>query len=134
MTPERKAYLMEHIGREATIRHLIRWYKYELKKYKAVCNSYDLKRIGRKPFGYRVHIVRVNETKLIINTLRHELNRLKGMDRVVVPNRSQKLIYRIGEEFKVSKVGFCNCKANLTEVLHVYCPDCGRKILWDKVL
>ncbi|MBQ5673446.1 MAG: hypothetical protein IIV46_04520, partial [Phascolarctobacterium sp.] len=82
MTPERKEYLMEHNGREETIRHLIRGYKHELKKCKAVCSSYDLKRIGRKPLGYRIHIVQVNETKLIINALRHELQRLKGMDRV----------------------------------------------------
>lgn len=130
MTPKRKEYLMEHTGREATIRHLIRGYKHELKKCKAVCSSYDLKRIGRKPFGYRIHIVQVNETKLIINALRNELQRLKGMDRVVVPQKTQKVIYRIGEEFKLCKVGRCNCGADLTDVLHVYCPTCGGRILW----
>ena len=142
MTPERKEYLMEHTGREATIRDLIRGYKHELKKCKAVCSSYDLKRIGRKPLGYRIHIVQVNETKLIIQALRHELQRLKGMDRVVVPKQTKHEVLpkTTSRPAIMSKPYFvCKCGDTVGFMMGnewqkaTYCTHCGRRILWEKV-
>ena len=127
MTPERKAYWEKCSLKERTLRALINDEKCAIKALK---NNFKYP----KNYNFNVLLIMISQCKVRLSAYRHELARLKGMDRVVVPNRSQKYIYRIGEEFKVSKVGFCNCKANLTEVLHVYCPDCGRKILWDKVL
>ena len=43
MTSEREKYLAKCSKREMTLRRLIKYYKLELKKAKAVCSSYDLK-------------------------------------------------------------------------------------------
>lgn len=120
MTPEREKYIRSCNLKERIIRHLIRNSKEELKKNKAVCNSYNLKLIGRKPFGYRLHIVRIKESKLMLNAYRHELARLKGMDRVVVPKKLE----------GYTGVAECSCGC---WVLANYCPECGRRLLWEKV-
>ena len=129
MTPEREKYLAGITSRERVIRHAIRMAALSLRETKEWWTKHKTNR-PNKIRGYKKTVKR---QKLTLMACKRELAKLKGMDRVVVPNRSQKYIYRIGEEFKVSKVGFCNCKANLTEVLHAYCPKCGRKILWKKV-
>lgn len=120
VTPEREKYLAKCSKREQQIRVLIRYYKYELKKAKAVCSSYDLKKIGRKPFGYRLRIGNVKQDKVIISALYHELARLKGMDRVVAPRGCG--YYR--------QTGWCVCGTDLIHRKHNYCPRCGRRILW----
>lgn len=127
MTPKRKEYLAKCSEREKEIRMLIKYYKYELKKAKAVCSSYDLKKIGRKPFGYRVHIGTVEQCKVIISALYHELARFKGMDRVVVPRA-----VTIPPNTDL-KQGDCICGREVYDALDNYCPNCGRKILWKKV-
>lgn len=132
MTSEREKYLAKCSKREMTLRRLIKYYKLELKKAKAVCSSYDLKALGRKPFGYRIHIVAVKETKLMLQSLCHELARLKGMDRVVVPREA-------GYELTVEGyTGYCCCGNFLMEnclnkKANIHCDKCGRRILWEKV-
>lgn len=93
MTLEREKYLAKCSKMEQQIRMLIKYYKYELKKDKAVCSSYDLKGIGRKPFGYRLSIGKVKQDKTVITALRRELARLKGMDRVAVPMEQYSIYY-----------------------------------------
>lgn len=125
MTPERKEYLAKHTGREAIIRHLIRVCELEIKDCKITCSNYDLKTLGYKPFGYRIHITRIKETKIMLCSLRRELARLKGMDRVVVP--------RDAYTRKYLEAGTCACGFELDKKHHNYCPKCGRRILWKKV-
>jgi hypothetical protein len=126
MTPEREKYLTVCGERELQIRVLIRAYKHELKKDKAVCSSYDLKKIGRMPFGYRLSIGNVKQDKIIISALCRELHRLKGMDRVVVP-----WIIKTGN-FPAPKYD-CKCGKYLGWGKDIrYCPCCGRRILWEK--
>ena len=122
MTPEREKYIRSCNLKERIIRHLIRNSKEELKKNKAVCNSYNLKLIGRKPFGYKLHIVRIKESKLMLNAYRHELARVKGMDRVVVP---KPVGYKELE-------WYCKCGEEVID-FDTYCSYCGRRLLWEKV-
>lgn len=126
MTPEREAYLAKCGMREYQIRVLIRSYKHELKKNKAVCSSYDLKQIGRKPFGYNLSIGSVKGDKIIITALRRELARIKGMDRVAMP-------YEVYDKSTDLDDWYCsNCDREVS-VFEGYCPNCGRHILWEKV-
>ena len=58
--------------------------------------------------------------KVYLGWYKHELNRLKGMDRVVVPKRGC----------------FCKCGRDLYGAKMLgskYCDECGRKLLWEKV-
>lgn len=115
MTPEREKYLANCGKRERVLRAHIDLYKKAIKNCKAellesiVTNSFNL-----IP-GYKIQL----------SAYRHELNRLKGMDRVVVPRKAY-----IG--FYGDKGGLCKCEKHITDV-HKYCPKCGRKILWEKV-
>ena len=63
--------------------------------------------------------------KVRLAAYRHELNRLKGMDRVVVPSDAYTREY-LGN-------GVCVCGYELHKKRHNYCPRCGRRVLWEKV-
>lgn len=93
-----------------------------------MCSSYDLKKMGRKPFGYRLHIGMVKQYKVIISALYHELARLKGMDRVVVPKVTY--VGKCNDTF-MQRVERCTCGERL--IGENYCPECGRRILREKV-
>ena len=74
--------------------------------------------------------------KFELAAYRHELNRIKGMDRVVVPKDVQKFLYAVhdfGTGYGIGFIGVCKCGAELNNVDCKYCPNCGKRILWEKV-
>jgi hypothetical protein len=73
-------------------------------------------------------LILIRHNKIQLNAYRHELQRLKGMDRVVVPRVSY-TSERSGQ-FLV-RHEHCCCGNKLFG--EVYCPECGRRILWEKV-
>lgn len=111
MTPERKAYLAKCSEWEIEVRNRIRLYKQQIRLAKeSLKYGYDDK-------WYR-HCLRKHKHYLMM--YRHELHRLKGMDRVAVPRRAE------------GYIGVFVCKCG-SDVIANYCPNCGRRILWDKV-
>lgn len=70
MTNARALYLEKCNSRELKIRRLLRYCKHELKKEKAVCNSHDLKKLGRKPMSYILAICSIKDIKLMITALK----------------------------------------------------------------
>lgn len=64
---------------------------------------------------------------------KHELAKLKGVDRVVMPQDVYKMIEKIGDSWGVIRVGYCVCGEDVREDTDKYCSYCGRKLLWEKV-
>lgn len=133
MTPKREKYLNTCSQQEARIRGLLKYHKHKLKEAKAVCNAYNLQANDRKVFSYLLATGHILHHKTIVSNLRHELNRLKGMDRVVVPVEPYKMIGDFGKDWEVDTLGECTCGETISKHTHNYCPNCGRKILWEKV-
>ena len=79
----------------------------------------------------------IRSHKVYLGWYKHELNRLKGMDRVVVPkvNFSVPQIREWGRTGRKSYYATCKCgNGNLYSGSDErYCPNCGRLILWEKV-
>lgn len=121
MTPEREAYLSKCSNREIWLRSEIRnieidihWQKYRLSN----ANEEWIATGAKCALWYK------NQALM---TLRHELQRLKGMDRVVVPRRA------ILARWSGIWLGYCKCGSSVKS-LETYCPNCGRRILWGEVL
>ena len=119
MTPERKKYLAKCSKREVILRLKIKEAKQVMKAYKFGLNrEHKLYPLTKAQILYDLQIIR--EAKITIIAYRHELHRLKGMDSVVVPKRAEGYI----------GVFVCSCGS---DVIANYCPNCGRRILWEKV-
>ncbi|MBR6678754.1 MAG: hypothetical protein IKL58_00325 [Phascolarctobacterium sp.] len=116
MTPERKAYLDRCSDKERRLHRMIKSAKRELSYSKE-----DMKLIPGLPFLKW----RVKYAKVVLSAYRHELARLKGMDRVCVPKVTDAHILG-GLRL------WCACGKQLSRS-NKYCPACGRKILWEKV-
>lgn len=72
---------------------------------------------------------RIRDLKWQLSAYRHELARLKGMDKVVVP-----IPIKAGRETFPDQSYICKCLKYLGWVKDInYCPKCGRRILWEKV-
>ena len=128
MTPKREAYLAKCGKREKYLRKEIKDYKREIKAIKsALQTGYDSEfNLGCLKFR-----------KLWLTMCRHELARLKGMDRVVMPKVkfSVPQIREWGHTGRKSYYATCKCG---NDTLYSgnderYCPNCGRRILWEKV-
>ena len=111
MTPEREKYLAKCSKREKYLRKEIRDYKNEIRTIKSALQTES---------DYEWYLGCLKFRKLWLTMVRHELHRLKGMDRVVVPKRAEGYI----------GVFVCSCGS---DVIANYCPNCGRKLLWEKV-
>lgn len=125
MTTERVVYLAGGSKREKWIRDNIAYYKQQLKIYKRAKLTNDGGEIWLRK--------QIRNTKRYLTTYRHELHRLKGMNRVVVPKR--RIVFASPtENFNVGDtLGRCKCGQVLDSALMKFCPNCGRKILWEKV-
>lgn len=125
MTPKREAYLAKCSDREKLLRWKLKEAKQVLRKYKFAQN----RKREIYPFPLTeaqiVYIKKmVYESKTLINVYRHELARLKGMDRVAMP-----IVVVTGDYLE----GYCDyCGGVISEHDHDYCPCCGRRILWEK--
>ena len=120
MTPKREAYLAKCSEWEVEVRNRIRLYKQQIRLVKeSLKYGYDDK-------WYR-HCLRKHKRYLMM--YRHELARLKGMDKVVVP-----IPIKAGRETFPDQSYICKCLKYLGWVKDInYCPSCGRSILWEKV-
>ena len=111
MTPKREKYLAKCSKRE-------KWFRMQIEDLKK-----DIKGVKRAlTLGYvdDWNITWLRKCKFFLTIYRHELARLKGMDRVVVPKRGC----------------FCKCGRDLYGAKMLgskYCDECGRKLLWEKV-
>ena len=117
MTPEREAYLAKCSKKEKFYRDWIAFVKQEIKVAKEALNS---------GFDNELLKLYLYNRKHCLMMYRHELARLKGMDRVVVPKRP------ILARWSGIWLGYCKCNGSVKS-LEVYCPHCGRRILWEKV-
>ena len=133
MTLKREAYLAKCSEREKALREIIRKHIVALKFHKSVLTlDFCLTATEKK---YRKEAIR--NIKYYLNAYRHELARLKGMDRVVVPKVkfSVPQIREWGHTGRKSYYATCKCG---NDTLYSgnderYCPQCGRRILWEKV-
>lgn len=117
MTPERKKYLVECSKREMFLRKKIADCKMLIKHLKYA----TYKKLGAPYFHDVLQCLRL--TKYEYTAYRHELNRLKGMDRGVVP-----------EFYHSTDVYHCpKCTTAIWFASDKYCPNCGSRILWEKV-
>ena len=121
LTPERKAYWLSIGFKERQLRALINDEKCAIKCFK---NNF------KYPENYNCNILSImlRQAKIRLTAYRHALNRLKGMDRVVVPKRIFIDNY-CGISTKCTR---CKC-GRLIPHFENYCSDCGRRILWEKV-
>lgn len=110
MTPQRKAYLAKCSKKEL-------WYRKRLFELKASLKT--LKILATAPEN-SCWLENIKFIKWEILVLRHELARLKGLDRVVVPE-----VYKSTGVFHCSK-----CNGAVWLIKDNYCPNCGRRILW----
>ena len=121
MTPKRKAYLAKCSNREIWLRSEIRnieidihWQKYRLSN----ANEEWIATGARCELWHK---------KQLLMTLRHELARLKGMDRVVVVGDDEPFVNTLtGAEYWT-----CKCGTGIY-VTDNYCSNCGKRILWRR--
>lgn len=82
MTPEREAYLKAIGSKERAIRHALKMAKFSLSETK----EWWTKHKYTKPSKINGCKKTVKRQKATVLALRHELARLKGMDKVVIPS------------------------------------------------
>ena len=128
MTPKRKKYLAKCSKREKELRFNINKAKLNLAVFKMAVTKQGMLPILKDS---------IKSTKCMLVAYRHELHRLKGMDRVVVPKVkfSVPQIREWGRTGRISYYATCKCG---NDTLYsgndeCYCPQCGRRILWEKV-
>jgi hypothetical protein len=121
MTPEREAYLAKCSYKERKLRELIAEEKQVIKRFK------ERQKYPNK-FLRSVQLLLIKRSKIALSALRHELQRLKGMDNVVVPKVSY-TSERSGQF--LLRHEHCCCGNELYGEL--YCPECGKRVLWEKV-
>ena len=121
MTPQREAYLAKCSDKEKILRHRISGYLFEIQREKYILNTegglVDMDRYKSK--------LRIKRYKYHLNAYRHELSKVKGMDKAVAPRKAY--IGAWGD-----KGGLCKCGKHITDVYN-YCPWCGKRLLWEKV-
>lgn len=116
MTPQRQAYLAKCGKREKVLRDLIIKAKALIRACKKSLNA------DGEPCFFKDLI---REAKFELNAYRHEIARLKGMDRVVRAKEFQE----VGSQ-GLSRCSKCGEDLSINER---FCSACGRKILWEKV-
>lgn len=115
MTPERKAYWEKCSLKERTLRALINDEKCAIKVLK---NNFKYP----ENYNFNVLLIMISQCKVRLSAYRHELARLKGMDRVAIPK----------------PVGYkelewcCKCGEEVID-FDTYCSYCGKRLLWEKV-
>lgn len=120
MTPEREKYFTSITSRERVIRHAIRMAALSLRETKEWWTKHKTNR-PNKIRGYKKTVKR---QKLTLMACKRELAKLKGMDRVVAPKEIRYRVY--------DKYGKCSCGVWVYSKCD-FCPNCGRRILWEKV-
>ena len=118
MTPEREAYWKKCSLKERTLRALINDEKCAIKVLK---NNFKYP----ENYNFNILLIMISQCKVRLSAYCHELQRLKGMDRVVIPSE------QYDRRFKTYNWYCTKCDSEIS-VFGNYCPTCGRKILWKK--
>jgi hypothetical protein len=133
MTPEREAYLKAISSKERAIRHALKMAKFSLAETK----EWWTKHKYTKPSKINGYKKTVKRQKATVMALRHELQRLKGMDNVVVPRQVRMATYPashgFGFGYECVAIGLCACGAPLRDDECKYCQRCGKRVLWERV-
>jgi hypothetical protein len=122
MTPEREAYLAKCSKWEKILRHWIKVRKNDIKRHKFELNNAET--IGEPKNLFRLNEIRFHKDHL--KCFRHELARLKGMDRVAVPSE------QYDRRFETYNWYCTKCDSEISTFENC-CSNCGRRILWEKV-
>lgn len=121
MTPEREAYLTTIGAKERAVRHALKMAKFSLSETK----EWWIKNKFTKPSKINGYKKTVKRQKATVMALRHELQRIKGMDRVVVPSE------QYDRRFETYNWYCTKCDSEIS-VFENYCSECGRRILWRR--
>lgn len=130
-TKRRRKYLASCSEKEKYIREEIAMYKKSVRHWKHFLN-FELSVLLEEGKSSNLYSTPEEVKQAIVHqtfqmkTYRHELNRLRGFSRVVVPRRA------ILARWSGIWLGYCKCGVSVKS-LGTYCPNCGRKILWEKV-
>jgi len=124
MTPERAVYLSTISKKERLIRNDIEFTRQQIKTYK-----HELCSLAEQNIDGRGQIIArwLKGVTIRLSAYRYELNRLKGMNRMVEPE-----IVPLPPNPKGQKnVTVCKkCGTKLIGPLAIHCPGCGRYIMW----
>lgn len=120
MTPEREMYFATLGEREKWLRQEIKFCKNHILVCKrALDPKYNLPDLCMYKGRLKIY-------KYHLTAYRHELARMKGMDRVVLPMEQYNKSLE-NDDWYCSK-----CEWAITPFGN-YCSNCGRRILWKKV-
>ena len=126
MTPKRETYMASCSKREAWIRTKMFQAQSEISLCKAILNY------RHKVDDISKWKTRLETWKIEFTAYRHELHRLKGMDRVVVPRDVN--VWKKTDGYEL--YGECCCDDDfniLFEDTNKYCSCCGRRVLWEGI-
>ena len=132
MTPKRKAYWKKCSLKERTLRALINNEKCEIKVLK---NNFKYP----ENYNFNILLIMIRQCKVRLSAYRHELHRLKGMDRVVVPKQTKhEVLPKTTNRPAIMSKPYFVCKCGDTVGFMIgnewqkatYCTHCGRRILW----
>lgn len=133
MTPEREKYLAKCGNNEKVLRAVLDNQKQGVKSYKHILNNDSL--MSKAEMEYVLDSLR--NYKSGVSLYRHELNRLKGMNNVVVPRQVRMATYPashgFGFGYECVFIGLCVCGAPLRDDECKYCQKCGKRVLWERV-
>ena len=127
MTPEREDYLNKCSNRESLLRAFITDEENNIRRFKNSLNNLQ------GMFSRNIDLIMIRHSKVRLAAYRHELQRLKGMNNVVVPRNVT------FEEYAHTRIGYCRCGAVVIQggiierFYDICCRKCGRRILWEKV-
>ena len=123
MTPEREAYWKKCSLKERTLRALINDEKCAIKVLK---NNFKYP----ENYNFNILLIMISQCKVRLSAYRHELQRLKGMDNVVVPRQVRMVAYPashgFGFGYECVAIGLCACGAPLRDDECKYCQRCGK--------
>lgn len=126
MTPQRQAYFNKCSDKEKSVREQIDIAEQVIRGCKATLNRKRKNHLTQGQIDYSLSVI--SEAKIIANAYRHELAKIKGMDRVAYPHK-----IKINKGDYIVNLWRCSsCGDGLCEDDN-YCSACGRKILWERV-
>ena len=131
-TKRRRKYLASCSEKEKYIREEIAMYKKSVRHWKHFLN-FELSSLLENGKSSNLYNTPEEVKQAIVHqtfqmkTYRHELNRLKSMDRVAKIKTHQWL------RGTNCVIAFCECGDSVAVNEFNYCPTCGKKLLWEKV-
>lgn len=118
MTPEREDYRNKCSNRESLLRAFITDEENNIRRFKNSLNNLQ------GMFSRSIDLIMIRHSKVRLNAYRHELQRIKGMERVVVIGDDEPSVNTLtGAEYWT-----CKCGTGIYETDNC-CSGCGRRVL-----